>query len=253
VAYVAAQLGVHDVACLAEYGARSNTAWEHAAEIRRVYGYREFSDPGVSFPLVRWLYTRAWLSEEQPSVLFDLATAWLVERQVLLPGVSVLARLITRIRERATARLHRRLAGLPSVEQREQRDRLRQVLAVPAGSRRSPLDRLRRGPTQATAAGLIDALRRLRDVRELGVDDLDLSNIPAGRLKVLARYASTARAQAIQRMSAERGMATLVAFACTLEASAQDDALDVLDRLLTDLLARVDKQERTSEMSYTPS
>src|SRR6266849_5817587 len=45
-------------------------------------------------------------------------------------------------------------------------------------------------------------------------------------------------------MPAERGIATLVAFACTLEASAQDDALDVLDRLLTDLLARVDKQER---------
>ena len=86
IAYVAAQLGIHDVACLAEYGARSNTAWEHAAEIRRVYGYREFSDAGVSLPLVRWLYTRAWLSAEQPSVLFDLATAWLVERLVLLPG-----------------------------------------------------------------------------------------------------------------------------------------------------------------------
>src|SRR6266567_2714983 len=241
VAYVAAQLGIRDVACLAEYGARSNTAWEHAAEIRRVYGYREFRDPGVSLPVVRWLYTRAWLSAEQPSVLFDLATAWLVERQVLLPGVSVLARLITRIRERANARLYRRLAGLPSAEQR---DRLSHLLVVPAGSRRSPLDRLRRGPTQPTAAGLVDALRRLRDARALGGDDLELSNIPAGRLKVLARYASTARAQAIQRMPAERGMATLVAFACTLEASAQDDALDVLDRLLTDLLARVDKQER---------
>src|SRR5438132_8898186 len=45
-------------------------------------------------------------------------------------------------------------------------------------------------------------------------------------------------------MPAECGMATLVAFAWTLEANAQDDALDVLDRLLTDLLARVDKQER---------
>ncbi len=86
VAYVAAQLGIRDVACLAKYGARSNTAWEHAAEIRRIYGYRDFSDPGASFPLVRWLYTRAWLSAEQPSVLFDLATAWLVERLVLLPG-----------------------------------------------------------------------------------------------------------------------------------------------------------------------
>ena len=39
-------------------------------------------------------------------------------------------------------------------------------------------------------------------------------------------------------------MATLVAFACTLPARAQDDVLDVLDRLLTDLLARVDRQEQ---------
>ena len=67
---------------------------------------------------------------------------------------------------------------------------------------------------------------------------------PPGRLKQLARSASTARAQAIQRMPAERGMATLVAFACTLQASTQDDVLDVLDRLLTDLLARVDRQEQ---------
>jgi hypothetical protein len=59
IAYVAAQLGIHDVVSLAEYGARSNTAWEHAVEIRRVYGYRDFSGPAVWFPLVRWLYTRA--------------------------------------------------------------------------------------------------------------------------------------------------------------------------------------------------
>ncbi|MBV9174842.1 MAG: DUF4158 domain-containing protein, partial [Chloroflexi bacterium] len=42
VAYVAAQLGIPDVACLADYAARPTTAWEHAAEIRRVYGYRDW-------------------------------------------------------------------------------------------------------------------------------------------------------------------------------------------------------------------
>jgi len=43
--------------------------------------------------LVRWSYTRTWLNSEQPSVLFDLAIARLVEQQVLLPGVSILVRL----------------------------------------------------------------------------------------------------------------------------------------------------------------
>jgi hypothetical protein len=39
--------------------------------------------------------------------------------------------------------------------------------------------------------------------------------------------------------------ATLLAFACALQATAQDDVLDVLDMLLTDfLLARVESQER---------
>src|SRR6266542_6437216 len=142
VAYVAAQLGIRDVACLADYAARPTTAREHAAEIRHVYGYRDFSDPGASFRLVRWLYQRAWLSTEPPRVLFDLATAWLVERQVLLAGVTVLERLVTRIRERANTRLYRTLIALPSDEQR---DLLRQLLVVPAGSRRSPLTRCDEG------------------------------------------------------------------------------------------------------------
>src|SRR6266487_904828 len=63
-AYVAAQLGIGEVACLADYSARPTTAREHAAEIRRVYGYRDFSHPSASFRLVRWLYQRAWLSTE---------------------------------------------------------------------------------------------------------------------------------------------------------------------------------------------
>ncbi len=148
------------------------------------------------------MYTRAWLSSEQPSVLFELAAARLVERRVLLPGVSILALLVARIRGRANARLYRKLAHMPSAEQR---DRLKELLGVPAGARRSALDRLRRGPTQPTAVGLLEGLRRHNDARALGVGDLDLSGIPAGRLRVLARSASSARARVFQRMPAERG------------------------------------------------
>jgi len=70
VTYVAQQLGLGDSTCLTQYRTR-DTQWDHAAEIQREYNYRDFYEPRQVFRLVRWLYTRAWLSAEHPSVLFD--------------------------------------------------------------------------------------------------------------------------------------------------------------------------------------
>ncbi|WP_423841212.1 MarC family protein [Vibrio vulnificus] len=57
---------------LAEYGQRENTRREHAALIRQHYQYREFAWPWT-FRLTRLLYTRSWISNERPGLLFDLA------------------------------------------------------------------------------------------------------------------------------------------------------------------------------------
>ena len=113
---VANQLDIPDTTCLAHYRLRE-THWDHAAEITRAYGYHDFHEPREVFRLVRWLYTRAWLSAERPSVLFDLATARLVEGKVLLPGVTVLERLVARVQDRAAARLWHLLAQLPNAAQ----------------------------------------------------------------------------------------------------------------------------------------
>ena len=218
---------------------REPTHREPAGEIQRRYGYRDFVDPGEHVRLVRWLYARAWVDAERPSLRFDLATARLVERKVLLPGVTVLARLVARVRDRVAERLWSTLARAPTPEQRAALERL--VIVLP-DARQTPLDRLRHGPTRANAGALVGALTRLRQIRALDAGALDLASIPPSRLAALARHAATSWAATVARMAPERRVATLLAFARVYEARAQDDALDVLDSLIAALLARVERE-----------
>jgi Domain of unknown function (DUF4158) len=67
VANVAAQIGIPSDTDLALY--RDGEArWDHAALIRKRYGYRDFGEQPEHFKLVRWPY-RAWLSTERPIIL----------------------------------------------------------------------------------------------------------------------------------------------------------------------------------------
>lgn len=236
VAYLAWQLGIADTSGLERYAA-GEMRRDHVAEIRRRYGYRDFHDGTEAAALARWLANRAWIGAERPSVLFDLATARLVERKVLLPGVTVLARLVAQVRDQAASRLWQALARTLKPGQAA---RLETLLVADEHSRQSPLERLRRAPTRVSVAGMVEALDRLQEIRGLGVGHVDLSAVPPVHVQVLARYAALARAQAIARMPSMRRHATLLAFAKVQETAALDDAVDLLDQLITAMLARVE-------------
>ncbi len=154
VRFVADQLGLAGDGLLREYAA-SRWRIRHPAEIRDRYGYQPFSDPLVQFRLNRWLYALCWTGSDRPSALFDRATAWLIGRKVLLPGVTTLERNVARVRTRAARRLWRQiLAGITP----DQRERLGALLAAPDGSRQSALDRLRDGPVLQSPAELARAV-----------------------------------------------------------------------------------------------
>jgi hypothetical protein len=241
---LATQLGITNIDCLPQYLERPFTHWEHRAEIKQRYGYRDFSEQPGHWQLVRWLYGRAWVGSESPSVLFDLATARLVEHKVLLPGVTVLERLVVSVRERAANRLWRVLSQIPSDEQRL---KLEALLVSEKENWYTPLDQLRKSPTRHSSPALVSALNRLVTIRSLGINALDFSHIPAISLKALARHAATIRVQAIARMPEQRRIATVLAFVRVLEAEAGDDILDLLALLVKDLLissVRDGKKER---------
>lgn len=240
---IARQLGSARFDRLADYGA-GQQRWLHVTRIRAYYGYCDIAEPQVGFRLSRWLYGLCWTGSERPSALFERATSWLLSHKVLLPGCSTLERFVVRLRARVEARLWRSLGrGITAV----QRARLQDLLTIPEDSRHSWLDQMRSGPTRISGPALRAAIDRLQSVRALGIVLPATARIPSSRIAVLARFASRAKAQAISRMPTARRLATLVAFVYCLEATAQDDALEVLETLLQELFGQAlnaDKQAR---------
>ena len=235
--YLATQLQITDPQVVTRYTQRVSTVHEHAREIRAAYGYRDFDSP-LTEELTLYLYARAWTHGEGSIVLFEHATTWLRRERVLLPGVSVLARLVASVRDQATLELHDAVGtasgivdpGLPSV--------LRGLLATEQGERLSRLELLRAGPTRLSGPSLDKALQRVAAVRMLGAGTVNLSGLPAARVRALARYGMGAKAQTLQRLAEPRRTATLVVTVAALEAAAVDDALDLFDLLMTTKILR---------------
>lgn len=238
--HVARQLDIADPTVVKSYG-EGTIRFEHQAEIAAAYGYADFGAQPGHFWFLRWLYGRAYMAGERPVALFDQARLHLVDRQVILPGVTTLERLVAEVRERATMRLWRQLGA--SVDPSTMAD-LEALLAIPSGERTSRLDKLRRPPAKTTIPGLVAGLRRLEEIRALGVSRLDIGRLPPGRVEPLARYVLRAKAADLGRMGPERRRAHLVAFAATLESLAIDDVVDLFDGVMATMGSAVARQHR---------
>jgi len=191
--FLAEQLGITDASCIKQYAARPATQWEHAAEIRTEFGYRNFSDPEASTELRVYLAARAWTRLEPSKALFDAAVGWLRRRRVLLPGVHALVKLVIEIRTAATTRVWETIATAAAAADTKLPGRLDRLLKVPPDSRVSELERLRRGPVRVSGREMTGALDRASELAGVGAGAVDVSAVPANRIETLARDGLTAK------------------------------------------------------------
>lgn len=233
VCYIAKQLGIKLPIDIQRYLDRKATRLAHCSEIKSIFDYRNF-DSIWCYRLTRWLYAQSWYDNERPSMLFERCTLWLISRKVLLPGISTLTVLIAKVRDRVSKRLWQRLTLLVNTNQKKQ---LENLLLVPAGKRYSKLDELKNGPTRISSNGLVQALKRYQYIRDLGIGQINIGNIPKAKINHLARYVTVSWAPSIVRMPEDRRIAVLFSFAYVYETRALDDALDLLDMLITEITA----------------
>jgi TnpA family transposase len=246
--YVAGQLGIGDPSCLKTYAGRDKTRLEHQWEITRLHGYRDFASAEAE--LSTWIGDRAWTTGEGPRTLFGGAIGWLREWRVLLPGVSVLTRLVAGVREATTQRLWDTLAAKVGPAQAR---RLEGLLEVPPGARSSDLERLRHGPTLVSGKAMGEALARVGEIAGLGLAGLPIDDVPQRRLVELARWGMAAKAPALRRHPHKRRLATLLATTTFLEAKAVDDALELFDVLMAnELLGRAVRESNKANVRRFP-
>ena len=77
--------------------------------------------------------------------------------------------------------------------------------AIEENTRFSKLELLRRREKHASSLTIRAAMRRLERVRALGINDIDLTLFPAGRINALSRYGLTSWAAAIDDYSIPSG------------------------------------------------
>jgi len=229
VEYLAQQIGVDDPSCLKLYDQRSKTRIEHAWEIQRVLGFTDFA--GSQDDLAVWIEARCWTTGDGPKIVFREAIEWLCGRRVLLPGVSVLARLVASVREAATARLWETVAGALTLVERSKLDDL---LVVRDGERVCDLERLRKGPSTTSGPSMVRALERVFEVSQLPMPSV--RDVPPRRLVELSRYGLAGKPSSLSRHQPARRHATLVASVRFLEGKAIDDALELLEVLVSNEL-----------------
>ena len=238
VGYLAEQLGIEDASCVKRYTERDKTRLEHAWEIQRERELRDFA--ATRDDLTTWIFARAWTTGEGPKAIFDGSVSWLREHNVLLPGVSVLARLVASVRDEAAQRLWETLYDLMTAEQHRVLDAL---LEVPGTARTCEFDRLRKGPTKQSGAELVKALDRIAQIAALNIGSIELAAVPERRIIELGRYGLAGKTPALKRHPVRRRLATMLAAVYHLESKATDDALELLDVLMaTRLLARAQRE-----------
>ena len=225
VAFMAAQIDVPALT-LANYGARGQTASDHARTLMAHMGVRPSAEADF-LPMIETAAVAAWTTDKGVPIASAIIDG-LRSARVLLPTLGRLERAGIAGRARARMRTYAALLEAAPPDQLKKLDALLEV--SDAGV--TPLAWVRDVATAPRAENVRGLLERLRFVRDIGIDSEASSRVHAARFRQLVREGRVSSAQLLATYTSARRRATLAALLIDLEARLTDAALDMADRMI---------------------
>jgi len=213
---------------------RKKTSVSQLRNILKYLGFRRF-DASAKQELESWLRQQAQ-QRSLPDKLFEQAEIYLFERQVLLPGPTVLERLVIRICSEVHLQLFEAMFEQLSPKFRRMID---QLLIVPEEKRYSEFAYLKAYPPAATVTSIKSYLSRYQTLVDTGIDDYQFSMLTPVFLEYLFKQAKRYNASEIKRFKKHKRYAVMVCFLLETRKLLLDYLVTMHDQYMTNLVRRL--------------
>jgi len=209
---------------------RKATYTEYRKNILAHLGFRKFGDSAQQ-------YLQIWLKEKAkqgilPNNLFHQAEKYLLASRTLLPGPSVLERLVIHVCSTAHAQLFESIYKRLSLDLEREIDDL---LAVPKGSRRSYFSQLKAYPPAAKISSLRSYLNRYQTLLATGIDTLDSQLAEPAFQDYLFKLTKKYSAKEIKRFKKHKRYALMICFLIEVRKVLLDHLVKMHDQYMMEI------------------
>lgn len=230
--FIAEQLGIPAEA-IADYAAREQTMTDHARELAAAFGLRGPVKTDIPF-MIEMATNASWPTDKGVVIAAGVIDA-LRQAKILLPSISTIER--AGIAGRARARKQATHALLSDLNT-DQLVKLDALFVAESGMDITRLAWLKAIPAAAKPDHVREILDRLRFVRTIGIPAKASAMIHPDRYRQFVREGRASPAYLIERYTASRRRATLVALLIDLEERLTDAAIEMADKLIGSVFAR---------------
>jgi len=210
---------------------RESTLYEQRKNILSYLGFSKYDDNTEQV-------LRSWLTQQAqqgslPKELYSRSEQFLLSKKVILPGTTIIERLIVNACSEAHEHLFEKLSNQLSDNLKQSIDRL---LLVDQSEQRSLFYLLKEYPPSATIRSLKEYLSRYRLLEDTGIDQISSSIADPAFMNYLHRLAKQYSAKDLKRFKDSKRYALMTCFLIETRKILLDHLVKMHDQYIMDML-----------------